>query len=553
MMQKNYFFLLFLLVFLTHCADTGKKEESEISQSKPFLWENATVYFLLTDRFHNADSSNDVNFGRTGETGKLRGFKGGDIKGVTAKLREGYFEDLGVNAIWFSPVVEQIHGKVDEGTGDTYGYHGYWTSDWTALDPNFGTEEDLAEMVEEAHNRGIRVLLDVVINHTGPVTEKDLQWPEEWVRTSPPCTYQDYSSTVSCTLVENLPDIKTDRDQPVELPGFIKEKWENEGRLEKEMQELDAFFAETGYPRAPRFYIIKWLVDLIRKYGVDGFRVDTVKHTEESVWAELYREAVKAFEDWKKRNPDKVLDENEFFMMGEVYNYNISNTTQFDFGDSVVNYFDYGFNSLINFEFKYDATRPYEEIFSKYSDILNGSMKGKTVLNYISSHDDGNPFDKEREQAFSAGTKLLLCPGGSQIYYGDELARTLSVEGAMGDANLRSFMNWEDIGTNENTTYLLAHWQKLGRFRNDHPAIGAGIHEMISESPYFFKRTYTGSGYEDKVIIGLDLEAGAQQVDVTGVFENGQSVKDYYSGNEWIVEGSILTIEEHDGIVLLAN
>jgi alpha-amylase len=76
------------------------------------VWEAANVYFLLTDRFNNADPSNDVNFERTEETAVLRGFEGGDLKGITQKINEGYFTDLGINAIWMTPVVEQIHGAI---------------------------------------------------------------------------------------------------------------------------------------------------------------------------------------------------------------------------------------------------------------------------------------------------------------------------------------------------------------------------------------------------------------------------------------------------------
>ena len=86
----------------------------------------------MTDRFNNGDTSNDINFERNKETGILRGFEGGDIIGITQKIEDGYFNKLGINAIWFTPIVEQIHGSVDEGTGNSYGYHGYWAKDWTA-------------------------------------------------------------------------------------------------------------------------------------------------------------------------------------------------------------------------------------------------------------------------------------------------------------------------------------------------------------------------------------------------------------------------------------
>lgn len=117
-----------------------------------------------------------------------------------------------------TPIVEQIHGGTDEGTGVTYGFHGYWTSDWTTLDPNFGTKDDLKELVEVAHKNGVRILLDAVINHTGPATAIDPVWPSEWVRIKPTCAFNNYENTVTCTLVKNLPDIKTESNEAVELP-----------------------------------------------------------------------------------------------------------------------------------------------------------------------------------------------------------------------------------------------------------------------------------------------------------------------------------------------
>ena len=156
----------------TKCQETTEALDASKSEV-PFLWENASLYFLLTDRFNNAENTNDINFDRNLPTAPMRGFQGGDIKGITEKIKEGYFSDLGINAIWFTPVVEQIHGGTDEGTGFTYAFHGYWAKDWTALDPNFGTMEDLAELVAIAHKNNIRIVMDAVINHTGPVTEQD--------------------------------------------------------------------------------------------------------------------------------------------------------------------------------------------------------------------------------------------------------------------------------------------------------------------------------------------------------------------------------------------
>ena len=534
------------LLMPTNTTAQGKK----MSKS-PFIWEAATVYFLLTDRFNNGIKSNDQNFERTVEAAPMRGFQGGDIRGIIHKLDEGYFDKLGINAIWFTPIVEQIHSGVDEGTGLSYGFHGYWTRDWTALDPNFGTEKDLAELVEKAHARGIRIIMDAVINHTGPVTEHDPVWPSEWVRTEPQCDYQSFKGNTTCTLVKNLPDVKTESNAAVQIPASLAAKWKAEGRYETEMAELDAFFARTGYPRAPRFYIIKWLTDYIRDFGIDAYRADTVKHTEESVWGEFKAQCNIAFEEWKLKHPAQVLDDNGFYTIAEVYNYNISAGEDFNFGDKKVNYFDNGFNSMINFEFKWDAQKDYEFLFSKYSDKLNNELEGYSVLNYMSSHDDGQPFDAKREKAKETGTKLLLSPGMAQVYYGDESARSLVVENAKGDATLRSFMNWQAITDDAATIKVLTHWQKLGQFRKKHAAVGAGIHKQISKAPYIFSRGYATDSHEDRVIIGLDLPAGLKEIKVASIFKSGTRLRDAYSGKEATVKNDRVYIDSEFDIVLL--
>ena len=546
-MKKLILLFAITLVFAS-CSST---KTATAASKTPFVWENANVYFLLIDRFNNGDKTNDLTYNRNKPTAKLRGFEGGDIRGVIQKLDEGYFEKLGITAIWMTPVVEQIHDGVDEGTGFTYGFHGYWTRDWSALDPSFGTKKDLAELVQKAHAKGIRILLDAVINHTGPVTAEDSAYPNDWVRTTPKCTYKSYDTYINCTLVDNLPDVKTESNETVALPPFLIEKWKKEGRYEQEVAELDAFFAKTGYPRAPKYYIMKWLSDYITDYGIDGYRVDTAKHTYEDVWADFKKVCDQAFADFKKNNPDKVLDNNAFFTVGEVYGYNIGAKKIFDFGDKKVDYFANGFTGLINFDFRNEAKMNYEELFSKYNSILQNDLKGNTVMNYVSSHDDSSPYDKKREKTFESGTKLLLAPGISQVYYGDESARSLDIPGTIGDATLRSMMNWEEIKTNPETQKVLLHWQKLGNFRKNHPAVGAGIHKEILASPYVFSRTFSRDNFTDKVIIGLDLPKGQKEISVGTIFKDGTKLKDAYSGKEVVVSNGKVTIDTEFDIVLL--
>ena len=535
-------------------SDTQVTDTRSAQAAAAAFWNSATVYFLLTDRFENGDSTNDRALGRAQDGAVLRSFRGGDLAGVLHKLEEGYFDSLGVTAIWMTPFVEQIHGSVDEGTGKTYGFHGYWTRDWTAVEPALGTEDDLRALVDAAHRRGIRVLMDAVINHTGPVTSQDPQWPDDWVRIGPRCVYRDYVTTVDCTLVENLPDILTDRDDPVELPRTRIEKWEREVRLDQELAELDAFFERTGYPRAPRYYVMKWLTDWVREFGFDGYRMDTAKHFAEAVSAELKREAAQAFADWKGAHPAQVLDGLPFYMMGEVYGWEPGPERDFDFGDRTVDFFDYGYDGLINFGFKREAAGSLDGLFTGYATALGeGALRGVAILNYVSSHDDGSPYDADRKDPVGAGTRLLLAPGGAQIYYGDELARPLRVAGAAGDANLRSFMNWEDLEHPGLTARILEHWRKLGQFRGAHPAVGAGEHRRLQAEPYIFSRSLETNGRLDRVVVAMDLGEGAKTIPLFGVFADGTELVDAYSGATGTVASGAVALTTAFGLVLLSE
>ena len=526
-------------------------------QTTPDFWKNATVYFMLTDRFNNSDPTNDISYNRTEKPATLRGFKGGDIKGITEKIKEGYFNRLGVDAIWMTPVVEQVHGY-DESAGLTYSYHGYWPKDWTAVDANFGSEAELEEMIATAHKHNIKVLMDVIINHTGPKTQADWAWPSEWIRTQPICNWQNYQQNTQCALATSLTDIKTENEEDVELPPELLAKWQREGRLERELAELDAFFTRTGYPRAPKYYLVKWLTDWVRDYGVDGFRVDTAKHVEPEIWAVLKKESEFAFQSWKQNNPKQVRDDLPFYMVGEVFNWGLKgfkNTAKggraYDYGDKQVDFFDYGFDALINMGFVAHAQLSPEQIFSDYSKSLNGGeLTGKGILNYIGSHDDQDSYDRKREKPFETAFKLMLAPGGVQIYYGDELARPMYADqSAYGDAHMRTFMNWQDLQQSQ-TRELLAHWQKLGTFRKAHDAVGSGKHQQLNSSPYIFMREL---GDTDKVLVAKDLPIGKKSISVYQQFKDGEKLFDYYSGQHLVVKNGQVSLNSDFSYLLLAQ
>lgn len=551
--MKQLFFLFLILCIGTSCKENVLVEKVGAKEPAYFDWGAANVYFLLTDRFNNADTSNDNIIKRNKETGKLRDFKGGDFAGIIQKLDDGYFTDLGVNVIWLTPIWEQIHGRVDEGTGFTYAFHGYWAKDWTAVEPSYGTMKEFKTLVDKAHQKDIRILLDVVINHTGPVTDQDLLWPEEWVRTGPSCTYQDQSTAVTCTLTNNLPDIKTEGTEEVELPEALVKKWKKEGRYDQEVKELEVFFATSGLKRTPANYMIKWVTDYARETGVDGFRIDTVKHVEESIWATFNKQAKLAYEEWKRNNPKKVIHKDAFFIIGELYGYAAVNGRPYGFSSGTVDYFDVGYDAMINFGFKNHASQDYKTLFKKYDSIRKNMLTEKPghpayFMNYISSHDDGQPFDPSREKAMESATKLLLTPGMSQIYYGDEIARSLAIEGTEGDATLRSVMDWKNLNQE-----VLTHWQVLGRFRNKHKSVGAGEHFSLEHKGEgtLAARFYNKNNQEDIVLIGAGLPNGLLEIEVEKVFPKTSRLRNAYTIKKIPVVNGKVTVMVKNGVVLL--
>src|SRR3954469_2425387 len=223
--------------------------------------DNPIVYFLLTDRFANGDPSNDHSYGRQrGATPAedVATFHGGDLRGLTEKLNAGWFDQLGVNALWITAPYEQIHGWVVGGDKEFkhYAYHGYYALDYTVLDRNLGTLDDLQALIGAAHGRGIRVLFDVVMNHPGYLdieTARQLGlkvlwpgaehatltdyhtfidynnftfrdwWGGAWVRAGLP-GYPDPGQDDRTSQLAFLPDFRTESTAFVGLPAFLAHK-----------------------------------------------------------------------------------------------------------------------------------------------------------------------------------------------------------------------------------------------------------------------------------------------------------------------------------------
>ena len=240
-----------------------------------FTWDNVNCYFVLTDRFYNGDTKNDNSYYRKNSNiPDVATFHGGDIKGLTQKL--DYLDDLGVNAVWITAPYEQAHGWCSGAKNNFphYAFHGYYTQDWTYMDQNMGTIEEFRTFVNEAHKRGIRVIMDVVMNHTGYNTVEDMitynfgnfkttpshgwvssssNWGENhtitnydaqgnwgnwwgcWVRAfsdhpdwAPNAGYVMGGSGDLTGSLQGLPDVVTESTSSVAIPKFLKTKWTQE-------------------------------------------------------------------------------------------------------------------------------------------------------------------------------------------------------------------------------------------------------------------------------------------------------------------------------------
>ena len=479
-------------------TDRVKKNEND------FDWDEAVVYFMMTDRFFDGNESNNTASG-TDTYGDNPGlYHGGDFAGVTAKL--DYLQDLGVNTIWLTPIVKNIAGVTvtDEGSEDVpynAAYHGYWASDFTKLNPTMGTTEEFKTMISEAHKRGMRIMVDIVVNHAGYGTES---------------TFAD----------------------------MLRDKSVSEGDIKSWQSGLPDFATENADVRAK---LVEWQTSWMRNYGVDYFRVDTVKHVDSTTWAALKNSTTEV-------NPS-------FKMIGEYYGagYASNGSTlgsgqmdadlDFDFNDQATSFVSGNISSVEKF------------LSARNSALNNAYMTGQ----FLSSHDEdgfkaslmnGKKYteDEATSAALVAATLQLTAKGIPVIYYGEEV-------GLSGLNNYPYQTNRYDMdfskATKDNVTYQ--HYKNLLSIRNAYTDVFArGSRTVVAgsdEEGYdVVSRSYGGT----TLYVGMNIKDTAKEVKVPVSLAAGTEVKDLYSGATYTV-GSDKTVAvtipaaKDGGTVILAE
>ena len=568
---------------------------TKLLKEDPFTWDNVNAYFVLTDRFYNGDTTNDHSYSRkNGLDGdeNVATFHGGDLAGLTQKL--DYFDKLGVNAIWITAPYEQAHGWVS-GKGQKfphYAFHGYYTLDWSSMDQNMGTVEDLRTFVNACHSKGIRVIMDIVMNHVGYNNTQDMitfdhgytehtengwlakalnpktgnvewyandtvnfensywddSWFGPWIRSFGYATGSEYGG--SCG---GLPDVKTELTTSVGIAPVHNKKWNSVDTDEYKASYYNPSVADTDWLStngnyrtdmnvAPADYQVAWLSAWVREVGIDGFRCDTAKHVEPFRWGQLKDACTDALEAWRNDSTkDKKYNgvdtgaadwDESFWMTGECFGWTA-------IGGSGGEYYGTGkFDSMINFSYNgsqgggtsssYPSSSDWDTYLSINTTKKDDDNNGN--LNNVLTYLSSHDTKLCRPaDAMAQGTMFTLLPGGIQIYYGDESSRPQAYLGC-GDTDMmtRGDMNWTEIEGSKKAQ--VAHWGKLGNFRKYNPAVGAGVGSGT-------KRTYSGPAGESKVAISVS----GTSVDVKGLFADGTTVYNWYDGKSSTVSGGKVT------------
>ncbi|RCW77295.1 secreted pullulanase [Saliterribacillus persicus] len=461
-----------------------------------FDWDESIIYFMLTDRFFDGDSSNNDPYGIGFDTSKSGTYHGGDFEGITERL--DYLDDLGVNTIWISPIVENIEYDVRYDATDGidgepyYGYHGYWASNFGKLNPHFGTMEEFHRLIDAAHDRGIKIMVDVVLNHTG-------------------YGLKEINGTVSNPPEQYPTDADRDRFSDLVRQGS------NVGTAEVvgELAGLPDFKTEDP---AVRQQIIDWQTAWIENATtpngntIDYFRVDTVKHVEDATWMAFKNALTEKMPEHK--------------MIGEVWGASVGNDSGYLESGMMDSLLDFGFKGIAHSFVNGDLTEANDSLIDRNEKIDNTATLGQ----FLGSHDeDGflHSLDGDEGKLKVAASLQATAKGQPVIYYGEELGQSGANNYPYYDN--RYDLDWDQVEGND----VLAHYTEILNFRADNSDIFAkGDRTTIggenSEDYLLFSRNYNG----DAAYVGLNVAEEA--LDITVSVDSADAiVTDHYSNQTY--------------------
>lgn len=402
-----------------------------------------SVYFVMTDRFANGDLEND-NAGLS--PGKLTSgyqaddvgwWHGGDFKGLTGKIQ--YIKSMGFTAIWITPPVKQIVYQ-----GNSSGYHGYWGLDFMTVDPHLGTETEFRELISVAHSAGLKVLIDVVANHTADVIQ--FKNNEYGYIDSYEFPYKDASGNIfnldKVIGKENFPKLSINRSFPrIPLVDSVNTKSKNpnwlndltnyhnrgnssfngESSLNGDFYGLDDIFTEK--PEVVSGWIAVWSY-WINNFDIDGMRIDTLKHVNQSFWQTVIP---------KIQNIASAKGKNDFPIFGEVYDGDPFVLASYIRSKQTPSLLDFAFQkNVVGFAKSGDSSEALVSLFNADDLYTTRTTNAYQLATFLGNHDMGRiglflrtavsaaePV-KLLERAKLSNALLFFLRGGPVLYYGDE-------------------------------------------------------------------------------------------------------------------------------------
>ncbi|MFI9833967.1 pullulanase-type alpha-1,6-glucosidase [Streptomyces sp. NPDC051913] len=533
-------------------------------------------YFVLPDRFANGDTGNDEG-GLTGSrlaTGydpTDKGFfQGGDLKGLTKKL--DYIKGLGTTSIWMAPIFKN---RPVQGTGAnaSAGYHGYWITDFTQVDPHFGTNQDLENLIAKAHAKGMKVYFDVITNHTADVVDYEEKSYDYLSKGAFPYLTKDgepFDDADHADGTEDFPDVDADSfprtptvsaaQKDAKVPSWLNDPtmyhnrgdstYAGESTTYGDFSGLDDLWTERPEVVSGMEKIYeKW----VRDFDIDGFRIDTVKHVDMEFWTQ-WATALDAYAARHGRD--------DFFMFGEVYSSDTSITSSyvtqgrldatldFPFQEAARQYVSQGGSAqklaaLFGDDYKYttDKANAYEQV-----SFLGNHDMGR--FGYFLNQDNPKATDAELLAKDELANELMfLSRGNPVVYYGDEQGFT----GSGGDKDARQtmfasktadYLDDDEIGTDrthasdayDTGAPLYRQISALAKLRKANPALTDGIqterYAADGAGIYAFSRTDARTGQEYVVAFNNAAEAksatfgaGSAATAYKGVYGTDDSVR----------------------------
>ena len=463
-----------------------------------FDWDEAVIYFAVTDRFFDGDASNNDAYGvgdyNVGEKGGSS-YHGGDFAGLNQKL--DYLKDLGVNTIWITPIVENITEDQHDNETDTatYGYHGYWASDFTKLNKHLGKEQQFKALLDAAHSKGMKIMVDVVLNHAGYGRE-------------------DYFNSILTDADGN--SISMIRDSSNTISG--DDKYDS-------LSDLPDFVTEN---KAVTDQLVAWQTEWMSKYNIDYYRVDTVKHVETTTWAAFKNSLTKV-------NPD-------FKMIGEYSGAGYANNAG-ELGTGTM-------DALLDFDFN-DFAQNF--VTGNISSVENSLQKRNNAINntsvmgsFLSSHDEDTLQYKlvheskiSEEEAYNlmkvAATLQITAKGQPVLYYGEEIGQG-GANNWPYQTNRRDF-DWTELEKQKaDSNSIYNHYKTMLAIRNAYTDVFArGNRSTVAVSDADGYEVISRSYGNSTLYVGMNVKEAEKEVAIPVAESAGTVLKNLYDGKTYTV------------------